>query len=253
MNRSRIQRNVIVALTIVIAVLACNLYRCNKTISELSDKAILTTDLQAAVQMCGYEQSPTDIWSWESSLRKYKVDADIAFIGDSLTQRSDFTPYFPDVTVYNLGIGGDTIEGISSRITMIDAVQAEKTFIMAGFNDLQSNEPEDEIYDDIYRKYSALLDGLFSKYPNMTVYVESILPVTASATDDYGITSSMIQSADRAVMQAAADHNVQYIDLYSLYADKDGFLPDSLSADGVHITDSSYQIWADAIKKYVYE
>ena len=101
MNRSRIQRNVIVALTIVIAVLACNLYRCNKTISELSDKAILTTDLQAAVQMCGYEQSPTDIWSWESSLRKYKVDADIAFIGDSLTQRSDFTPYFPDVTEYD--------------------------------------------------------------------------------------------------------------------------------------------------------
>ena len=235
------------------AILAAQNNRYRKENAALTEKAETVNSLENALQQCTYQQSPTDIWSWESSLRKYHINADIAFIGDSLTQRGDFSPYFPDLDVYNLGIGGDSIEGVSSRITMIDAVEAEKAFIMIGFNDIQPGMTEQEVYDMVYQKYSDLLENLFSKYPDMKVYIQSILPITTSAEESINVSNAMIRSADEAVRKAASDYQLTYIDLYSVFADDEGNLPEQLSEDGIHITSDSYQLWAEAVKSYVYE
>ena len=44
----------------------------------------------------------------------------------------------------------------------------------------------------------------------------------------------------------------KFIDLNSVYIEN-GVLPDSLSFDGVHLTQPAYGRWAKVIKPYIYE
>ena len=70
--------------------------------------------------------------SWESSLAQLDYDADIVFLGDSITQMGNFQSYFIDKRIINLGISGDSLCGMTSRVNMISNVKAEKVFLMAG-------------------------------------------------------------------------------------------------------------------------
>ncbi len=46
----------------------------------------------------------------------------IVFIGDSLTGYFDWQKRFPDYDVKNLGIGGETVEGLMGRMDRIISV-----------------------------------------------------------------------------------------------------------------------------------
>ena len=48
----------------------------------------------------------------------------------------------------------------------------------------------------------------------------------------------------------AAERNIPYIDLYSAYA-QEGALPETLSYDGLHLTEEAYAKWYNAIKGFV--
>ena len=50
--------------------------------------------------------------AWTNSLRQMNVKADIVFFGDSLTYYGDFASIFPAKVVCNLGLRGDTIQGM---------------------------------------------------------------------------------------------------------------------------------------------
>ena len=65
--------------------------------------------------------------------------------------------------------------------------------------------------------------------------------------------NSKVQEANKVAESIAKELNCRYIDLYSLYADKNNELPRKLTIDGVHLYPNSYDRWAEKIKCLVYE
>ena len=53
-------------------------------------------------------------------------------LGDSITAQGDFTPFFPAVTLYNLGISGDTIAGVTARMDQAAELSPDLLLILCG-------------------------------------------------------------------------------------------------------------------------
>ncbi len=82
--------------------------------------------------------------AWTNSLKQMNVKVDIVFFGDSLTYYGDFASVFHDKVVCNLGLRGDTIQGMIDRAEQVKILKPKVTFIIAGINDV-GNKPADEI------------------------------------------------------------------------------------------------------------
>lgn len=120
------------------------------------------------------EKEP-DYWAvkgWENTIKKLDYDADIVFLGNSITYYGAFNKAFPDKKVVNLGYPGDKINGMMRRIETIKAVSPEKVFVMAGINGLKDMELK-----TFYEKYKLLVDSIKKAVPDADIYLQSILPV----------------------------------------------------------------------------
>lgn len=103
--------------------------------------------------------------SWKNSLTNLNFDSDIVFFGDSLTSNGDWQLYFPEYKIVNLGLIGDNIEEMDSRIEMIQDVSPEKIFIMAGINSLSN-----ENYIDCLSDYEKMILDIQELLPESNLY-----------------------------------------------------------------------------------
>lgn len=190
-----------------------------------------------------------DYWArvgWTNSIEKLHTDFDIAFFGNSITRGSDFQQFFPDKKIINLGYPGDNMIGMLRRVPMIQAANPSKVFIMAGTNDLV------HISLDGYKdRYTKLLQAIKDSLPNTKIYIESILPSNHDMSS-YA-PNKKIQQANRIAEELACAFNVQFINLYDLYANENNELPKDWTRDGVHLYPKHYDKWVERIKPFVYE
>ncbi|MBQ7152307.1 MAG: hypothetical protein IJR94_08675 [Synergistaceae bacterium] len=170
------------------------------------------------------------------------LDVDVAFLGDSITRGGEYQSQFPDVKIINLGYGGDTLRGMTERVGMVKAVHPEKIFVMGGINGFASLGVAGSLLD-----YKNLLATLRENFPTEEIYVQSILPVSREK-----LGGENIPQANAGIKNLCGEFNATYIDLFSLYADKDGRLNKDLTTDGVHLKPAAYSKWYEAIKPYVY-
>lgn len=180
--------------------------------------------------------------SWNNCIEKLDMEADVVFFGDSETAGGDFQNAFPDVKSINLGYIGEDVKGMLRRVDAIKAVKPKKVFLMAGINGLQQQTMEAFEY-----WYTALVDAIRREVPDVELYIESILPVTNYS--DY-CDNEKIQEANVVLQRLAAARNIQYIDVYSAFA-QDGALSDAMSYDGLHLYDEAYALWYESIKEFV--
>ncbi len=180
--------------------------------------------------------------SWNNCIKKLDMQVDVVFFGDSHIAGGDFQKAFPDVKSINLGYIGEDTKGMLRRVDAIAAVQPKKVFLMGGINGLYSQSLEDFEY-----WYGALVDAIQKAVPDAELCIESILPLTAYS--DYCDNAKIVQ-ANAIIQRIAQERNLTYIDLHSRYAVNNA-LPDSMSYDGLHLTDEAYSIWYNSIKEYV--
>ena len=188
---------------------------------------------------------------WDNCLSKISYDCDVAFFGDSLTQDSNFNEYFDDVEICNLGYGGDSLLGMQKRVHMVQTVTPEKIFLMGGINSLRDNAIE-----TTFQSYVELLDMLQSTVPNAQIYIQSVLPITTYRESRWLMGSlcknSTIREFNTMLQSLAEERGLTYINLYDIYALDDKSMNPELTIDGVHIC-GHYDLWAEAIKEYIYE
>lgn len=180
--------------------------------------------------------------SWNNCIEKLDMKVDVVFFGDSETAGGDWQQAFPDVKSINLGYVGEDVKGMLRRVDAIKAVKPKKVFLMAGINGLQQQS-----VDEFEYWYVALVDAIRREMPEAELYIESILPVTSYS--DY-CDNGKIRDANVVLQRLAAERNIQYVDVYSAYA-QDGALPETMSYDGLHLTEDAYSIWYNAIKEYI--
>jgi lysophospholipase L1-like esterase len=167
----------------------------------------------------------------------------IAFIGDSLTEYFDWQSRFPEYDVMNLGIAGETVEGLLGRIDgIISSIEnPDCIFIMTGINNVAMED------FDILDPYKRIVSELSSKFKDAVIVVQSILPVNL-----HWIDNGVIKAINRKLKEIAHEFNAEYLDVFSFFIDSKG-TPNSeyLLDDGVHLSDKGYDAWAKEVEEFL--
>lgn len=182
------------------------------------------------------------VLSWNNCIKKLDMQYDVVFFGDSHIAEGAFQNAFPNVKSINLGYIGEDTKGMLRRVEAITAVQPKKMFLMGGINGLYHQSLEEFEY-----WYAALVDSIRAAVPDAELYIHTLLPVTASS--DYCDKAKIVE-ANTVITRLARDRNLTLIDLHSRYAIANA-LPNSMSQDGLHLTNDAYSIWYNEIKQYV--
>lgn len=182
--------------------------------------------------------------AWTNSLRQMNAKADIVFFGDSLTYYGDFASVFPDKVVCNLGLRGDTIQGMIDRVVQVKMLEPKQVFLMAGINDVRNVTA-----DEFEVLYDRLLDVISQNIPNARLVVQSILPVN-SEKFVISCDNKLIEDCNRNIRKIVEKYNLQFIDLYGMYI-FNGQLPVEWTIDGIHLKSKSYKTWLDCVNRFV--
>ncbi len=174
------------------------------------------------------------------------VDADVVFFGDSITRGGVWSEAFQGVNIVNLGISGDSIRDMTSRVDMIASVKPEKVFILGGINSLTDHNST-----EIFKQYKNMLEKIHEAVPNAEIYVQSILPISVEKEKECA-DNTVIDAFNTELEQLAADAGATYVNIHDLY-ELDGSMNPDLTKDGVHLKPEAYDLWYKAIEGYVYE
>ena len=171
----------------------------------------------------------------------------LVFIGDSLTEFFDWQERFPDYLVLNLGIAGETVEGLLGRMDRIllsirnIGRKPDLIFIMTGINNLAMEDYE------IISSYKRIINILSASFSNSKLVIQSILPVALPWVDN-----SVIRALNNSLMETAKDFKSDYLDLHSLFVGPDSEpKKEYLLNDGVHLSEKGYAAWSDVIENYL--
>jgi hypothetical protein len=79
-----------------------------------------------------------------------KTNADIIFIGNSITEGAEWSELLGDNRIKNRGISGDVSAGVINRIGEVAQRKPAKVFLMIGVNDLSRGIAPDSVLKNIF-------------------------------------------------------------------------------------------------------
>jgi lysophospholipase L1-like esterase len=170
-------------------------------------------------------------------------------MGDSLSLWFPTNLLLPGRTWLNQGISGETSTGLLKRLNLIDQTQPEIIFVMIGINDLIRGVDSETILDH----QQSIIRYLKTTHPDAQIVIQSILPhAMEQATWErrdrlLAIPNSQIRELNQKLAVIAATEDVQFLNLYPLFADSQGDLRIDLSTDGLHLNQQGYLVWRTAI------
>lgn len=169
-------------------------------------------------------------------------EADVVFLGDSLTWEGSWPEYFPDLVVANRGVGGDRVSDLTARLDGVAALRPEKLFIMAGINDLNFSRAPAEVIED----YEILFDAVKRSSPGTEVYLQSVLPTNDTWVVD--VPAAHLDELNAYLSAEAAERGWTFIDLRPSFTGPGGRLPDELTNDGIHLRGDGYRLWSGLVR-----
>ena len=174
---------------------------------------------------------------------------DIVFVGNSLSDNGRWNEMFDNADIKNRGIIGDIVQGISDRIDFVTKGHPRKIFLLVGVNDVSHHLTPDSIATAVEK----LIVKIKSQSPETQLYLQSWLPIN----NDFKRYRNMIGKEEIILQgnvllkQVARRQDIPFIDLFSLFADRQCKLPRYMTNDGLHVNDEGYKIWRDAVAPYI--
>ena len=180
--------------------------------------------------------------AWTNSLKQMNAKADIVFFGDSLTYYGDFSSVFPGKVVCNLGLRGDTVQGIIDRVEQVKILKPQIVYLMVGINDV-----ENYTLGEFRSLYSILLRCIKTEISWAVVIVQSLLPVN-NQKFSISCNNEQIMNCNEAIKNISIYFRFRYVDLFSLFV-KDGVLPKEDTIDGIHLKKIAYNKWYNFLQE----
>lgn len=212
----------------------------NKVANELYEKASLVKIPYKTITTRGtYWANKVEVFASEQI-----PDNPIVFIGDSLTDRYQLKKYYPNKPVVNRGIGGDVASGLWDRKHLLGLEKKPTSvFVMVGTNNLLYNIQLFTYISDVEK----FLLYIKEEVPETKIFVQSICPMAAK----HNVLPKTIQNYNQDLKAMALKNGFTYVDIYSLFAGKDGYIKPELTIDGVHFTPLGYEIWTQKINELI--
>lgn len=166
-------------------------------------------------------------------------------LGDSLTERGDFSPYFASVTLVNLGISGDTIAGVTERMEQAAEAEPDLLMILCGINSL-SNESLGQCLEE----YALLASKADRLKGDARIVIQSVLPADELFQNRRSCSDETIRAFNDGIRAIAEEYGFDFLDLYPAFAAGHVIDPD-LTTDGLHLNEKGYDVWAELIRPYI--
>lgn len=135
------------------------------------------------------------------------------------------------------------------KVSVADAVAEnpnfDRVFIMLGINELGW------VYDSVFRDgYAKLIDHVKGTVPGAQIYVQSIIPVTASkSASDNIYNNENILRYNELIRSLCAEKGVIYVDLVPYLCGENYALPEDAAFDGIHLKKPYCQRWLDCLSE----
>jgi lysophospholipase L1-like esterase len=165
----------------------------------------------------------------------------LIFIGDSLIAFYDWKRRFSGYLVINMGISGETVDGLYSRLgrVFIEKVIPDYIFIMTGINNLAMDD------NNFIQTYRQIINSFLNKYPSSKIFIHSLLPVL-----NPWISNDKIKMTNVEIQTLADEEEVSYVDIFSKFLDPGGRpIKSYFLDDGVHISEDGYRVWSRTVDK----
>ena len=95
-----------------------------------------------------------------------------AFVGDSLTEGGRWQEWFPEFEAINLGVGGDTTEGLIERLDEVAAADPDTVVLLIGTNDVANRRAVEQVV----RNIETILVNLRAALPDARILLQSVMP-----------------------------------------------------------------------------
>jgi hypothetical protein len=134
---------------------------------------------------------------------------------------------------------GDTMPDTGTLSDVLNESSYGKIYIMLGTNELG---PEPSHLASYYSSMCSIVDTVKKTQPGAKIYLISIPPVSVSTSEESAYFNlENILSFNGKLAQVALEKQVYYLNIFSLLADDEGYLPDnSCMSDGIHFLSEQY-------------
>ena len=158
-------------------------------------------------------------------------EVDVAFIGDSLTDGYDVKHYYPQYTVVNRGIGGDTTVGLEKRLQVsLYDLKPKVVVMLIGVNNIHS----------MFDNYERILQGFEENLPDTKIILVSL----TSMSGEWGRNNHLAAYNNVRIKMLAEEYGYSFVDLYApLMNPETGEIYDKYTTDGGHLTPAGYEVF----------
>ena len=205
------------------------------------------------------EETSTTTWRkfWQPRFKQKLKQAqeqgnkiDVVLCGDSITHNWDGTRQYRETfqghTVLNLGFGGDQTGHTLWVINNLDLwkhLDPKIVVLLIGTNNTPRHSPE-----AIAEGVRLCLEGLKNRAPHAKIVLFAIFP---RGKDKSFPLRAKIDQVNTLIETFADGKTVFFENINSNLVNPDGTIDKTMRPDCLHPSEAGYQVWAEALKKYL--
>lgn len=160
------------------------------------------------------------------------------FLGDSITEGFDLQRYFPGSDFVNRGISGySSAEVLQAMHAGWFKNQPEVVFLCIGTNDLARDYNQADTLDNIRRMVGKIREHAPE---GVRIYLTSLFPTRHNPPRP----NTVINRLNAALQNLSLTEQTEYLHLNPFFKDSNGQLHRQFTDDGLHLNNSSYELWA---------
>jgi len=168
------------------------------------------------------------------------------FVGSSSIRMWNLAKSFPDLKAANHGFGGSVLsDSLQFFDRIVVPVKPSVIVLYAGDNDIAAGKSPETVHAD-FLSFAELME---KKIPDC----KQLLYISIKPSTRRWAMAEKIQKTN-SLIKASCDANprLQFVDVWAPMLGPDG-LPNAelLLLDGLHMTESGYKIWAEALQPHL--
>lgn len=185
------------------------------------------------------------------------VNKNYVFLGDSITDFYDLDNYFDNkYSIVNSGMNGNRVDDILKNMNdRVYRYNPSDVIILIGINDiLYKNSSTDEVT----KKIEKITKQIKKHNPYCNIYIQSIYPTNDKwkkehndSVPDESILKEKILKINKNIKKYCKENKITYINVHDSLVNKDGYLDNKYTNDGLHPNEKGYEIITKIIKKEV--